>query len=110
MGEDVVRDLRGNPLALVPCEPCLFRKVGLDVGRHSLAEGVRVHADVEELRAELTDDREVDPVLDLGEGVPPDRDRRRANRGEPLMEFHQCFLPIRRTRRLPLLEGPIGAS
>ena len=60
----------------------------LDVVRNTLAKRVRVHADVEELGAELADDGEMDPVLHLREGIPADRDRSGTNGGETLVEFH----------------------
>ena len=36
---------------------------------HAVAQRERIHRRVEELRAELADDRQVDPVLDLGERI-----------------------------------------
>jgi len=43
--------------------------VRLDVVRDPVAKRVRVHRCVEELRAELADHRQVDPVLQLGERI-----------------------------------------
>jgi hypothetical protein len=67
--EDVVRDISGDPLAVIPRDPGLAREVPADVGEHPLAERDRVHVHVEQLRAQLADHGQVDPVLDLRERI-----------------------------------------
>src|SRR5262249_11214246 len=77
-----------------------------DVREHPLAEVLRVHADVVELRPEVTDDGEVDPALDLREGVV--RARGGLRRVETLVKLHQRLLPI--SARTPVGALEIGAG
>ena len=76
VAEDVVGDLERDPLPVVARDPGLLGELVADVREHPLAEVLRVHVDVVELRPEVTDDGEVDPALDLREGVVRARGRR----------------------------------
>ena len=76
VAEDVVGDLERDPLPVVARDPGLLGELVADVCEHPLAEVLRVHADVVELRPEVTDDSEVDPALHLREGVVCTRGRR----------------------------------
>ena len=67
VAEDVVGDLERDPLPVVARDPGLLGELVADVREHPLAQVLRVHADVVELRPEVTDDGEVDPALDLRE-------------------------------------------
>jgi hypothetical protein len=71
--ENVVGDLRRQSLAVVPRDALLPREVGADVPRDPLSERVWIHVHVEELRTQLSDHREVDPVLELAEGISAGR-------------------------------------
>src|SRR5205807_8741632 len=67
-----------------------------DVGHDPVVESHRIHGCVEELRAELADDGEVDPILDLGERI-----RARGRRDGPcgrksLVKFHHDLHAERR--------------
>ena len=70
--------------------------------RDPLSERVRIHVHVEELRAQLSDHREVDPVLELAEGISAGRSGNGSGGGESLVEVHQCFLP--HLRRPPFFD------
>src|SRR4029079_10045016 len=87
-------------------DPGLLGELVADVCEHPLAEGLRVHADVVELSPEVTDDVEVDPALDLREGVVWAHGRLR--RVETLVKLHQRLLPIR--GRTPVGALAIGAG
>ena len=67
-----------------------------DVGEHPLAQRERVHVDVEELRAELADDRQVDPVLDLGEWIAVRTCDRTSSGRESLVKLHHDLQAKRR--------------
>ena len=69
VAEDVVGDLERDPLPVVARDPRLLGELVADVREHPLAERLRVHADVVELRPEVADDGEVDAALDLGERI-----------------------------------------
>ena len=67
VAEDVVGDLRREPLAVLARDAGLVVEEPADVGDDAVAELARIDGDVEELRAELGDDAHVDAVLELGE-------------------------------------------
>src|SRR6266566_851965 len=69
-----------------------------DIAEHPVAEGDRIHADVEELRAEVADHCQVDAVLDLCEGIVAPRRNCRSCGSQSLVEFHQRLLALRRRR------------
>ena len=69
-----------------------------------LAQRMRVHVDVEELRPELADDGEVDAVLELGERIVA-----RTRRGEPdgaveRRSWSSISLPPREAQAAALVE------
>ena len=70
VAEDVVGDLGRETLPVVAREPRLLRELVADLGLDALANSAAV-LDVEEPRPELADEREMDPVLQLGERVGP---------------------------------------
>ncbi len=94
VAEDVVGDLRDEPVAVVARDADLVGELRPDVRLDPLAQGDGVHARVEELRAQVSDDGEVDPVLQLRERVAPAaRGRARGTcGGESLVEFHYRLL------------------
>ena len=67
VAEDVVEDLRREPLAILAGDAGLVVQEPAHVRGDAVAQLVRVDGDVEELRAELGDDAHVDAVLELGE-------------------------------------------
>ena len=70
VAEDVVGDLGGEPLAVVSrAIPGSAPSCAVMSAVTRSRSAVRVDVRVEELRAELADDGEVDPVLDLGERI-----------------------------------------
>ena len=101
VAEDVVGDLAGEPVAVVAREPVSWRELLRDLRLDPLAHGVGV-GDVEEPRAELADDREVDAVLELGEWIAavPSRSRR-TRRGQSLVQLHRQLLLLRSRRGGP---------
>ena len=105
VAEDVVGDLGGEPLAVVArrCRAPAARCCGCRRAPARAAPPGR-SSDVEELRAELADHREVDAVLELGERDRAGRSARRPCCGEALVEIHRT--PSSRSRRF----APAGAS
>ena len=99
VSEDVVRNLGGQAFSVVAGQPVLASEMRLDIVGNPLVEGGRLHARVEELRAEVADHCEVDAVLDLCKWVSAGRLSDRANGGKTFVEFHQDFLRRRWTRR-----------
>ena len=91
VAEDVVGDFERDPLPVVARDPRLLGQLVPDVCEHPLAEILRVHADVVELRAQVPDDREVDAALDLREGVVDAGNRLRGV--EALVQFHLASPP-----------------
>ena len=70
VAEDVVGDLGREPLPVFTRQPRLVTELVADLGLDAAANGAAV-LDVEEARPELADEREVDPVLQLSEGISP---------------------------------------
>ena len=94
VAEDVVGDLRRQPLAVVAREARLLSETSPDVRSDPVAQRVRVHIDVEELRSQIADDRQVDLVLEFRERVLPEGGCDRRRRRESLVEFHLVPLPV----------------
>ena len=69
MAENVIGDLERDPLAIVTGDAGLLGELVADVREYTLTERLGVHADVVELRSEVSDDSEVDAALDLSEGI-----------------------------------------
>ena len=70
VAEDVVGDLRREPLAVVAGDAGLAGEVAPDVGDHAVAHADRVDRLAGQLRAELADHEHVDRVLEVGERLP----------------------------------------
>jgi len=62
--------------------------VRADLDAHALTQGERFDVRVEELRPEVPDHREVDPVLHLCEGVAAGSMKDGPGSGESLVKFH----------------------
>src|ERR671922_226856 len=80
-----------------------FEMPGSPASLVSISEREGVYRRREELRAEVADNGEVDPVLDLGEGVAPARSDDRARARESLVKFHHrlprsCLMTSRGAR------------
>ena len=80
---------------------------GADLADHPLARGERVRVGVEQLRAQLADQLEVEPVLDLGERVAERLRRGAVAAAQAFLEVHQPFLLPSRRCGLPSLAGPM---
>ena len=107
MAEDVVGDLADEAIAVGAGQALLALELHADVGHDPLAQDQRVGVGVEELGAQLVDHREVDAVLDLGEGVAgPGADHGAAMRPRGVMELHQRFLLSLRAARPPSAGRP----
>ena len=104
VAEDVVRDLGREPLAVITREPRLLTELVADLGLDAVANRSAVFH-VEEARPELADEREMDPVLELGEGIASvavRRDNRCSRR-----ESSQCARAAPSLdRRLPQRQPP----
>src|SRR5689334_18836620 len=94
MAEDVVRDLVDKAKTVVAREPRLLAQLQPDVPEHAVAQLSGIHVDVEELRAEVADDREMNAVLELGERVAGSgRLDQGTGSGETLVELHRYLRP-----------------
>ena len=96
VAEDVVGDLRREPLAVVSRDAGLAGEVAPDVGDHAVANADRVDCLAGQLRAELADHEHVDRVLQVGERLPRGGRDRRLGRDESLVELHLAHLLLRR--------------
>ena len=81
----------------------LVGQVAPDVDEHAVAKRQWVHADVEQLRSQVSDHRHVDAVLDLRERVVAAGRRCLSRGGQSLVQFHQRLLEPRRS---PLRASP----
>ena len=86
--EDVVRDLGSKALAVVVGNALLLGEMAPDVSGNPVPQAVGVHVGVEQLGPELTDDGEMDPVLELGERVATGRRDDGTGSRESLVELH----------------------
>ena len=103
VAERVVGDLLHQPVAVGDREPALLAEPVTDVGQHHRLQLGVVHALVVEPRTEVGDDRQVDPVLQLGERIRPLLDGLGTVAVETFAKFHHA-LPRRisgRPRRPP---------
>ena len=100
VAEDVVCDLLGETFTVLAGDAGLLLEPAADVGRDPGAHRGRVGVRGEELRTELADHGEMDPVLDLVEAVAGGAVR--AIRAESLLEVQGLYLrPIASRRRRP---------
>ena len=88
VAEDVVGDLERDPLPVVARDARLLGELVADVREHSLAKPLGVHVDVVELRSQVADDREVDPALQLCEGITLGRRTARPRGIQALVQLH----------------------
>ena len=93
VAEDVVGDLERDPRPVVARDARFLGQLVADVGEDPLAQVVRIHVHVVDLRTEIPDHREVHTALDLGERILVRGNRRR--RIEALVQVHQRLRPIK---------------
>ena len=102
MAEDVVCNLSRDLVALGSREAAFLGQVPADIGDDALTQLGGIDADIEELRAEIADDEQVDGVLQLRVRVDrADVSLVRAYPAsglKPLVEIHYAFRPNRRRR------------
>ena len=111
MPERVVGDLVDEPLAVAAGDSRLLLEPFADVRHHTCPQRRRVGVGIHELRAQITDHRHVNAVLDLGETVRLVYDDWRLTLAvEPFVELHQDFLlRPKRLRRLDPFSAATGA-
>src|SRR5438309_7886873 len=81
--------------------------MGAYVAEHPIAQGERINTRVEELWPQFADDRQMDPVLDLREGI---RSRCRSDRSRCRESFVKFHHDLHAKRRLPTFASVGGAT
>jgi hypothetical protein len=94
MADRVVGDLLDEPLAIGGGDAALLAEARTDLGLDALAQQILIEIVVCQLRAELGDDRRVDPVLDVGEDVEDDGFASRPRRCDPFAQFQRSTTPF----------------
>ena len=86
--ENVVGDLQRDARSIVPGDTGLLRKLVANVREDTLPQVLGIHVDVVELRSQVADDREVDPALQLCEGITLGRRTARPRGIQALVQLH----------------------
>jgi hypothetical protein len=89
VADDVVRDLRKEPLAVFAREALLELEPFLEVALDACADRAGLGAEREQLRPELVDQRQVEPVLQLGERIAAVGAGQRAGGLDALVQLHR---------------------
>ena len=88
VAENVVGDLQRDARSIVPGDTGLLRKLVANVREDALPQVIGIHVDVVELGSQVADDREVDPALQLCEGITLGRRTARPRGIQALVQLH----------------------